>query len=655
MCERQQRCRAGAGRPTPTAARAGSPAALALAVVAALSGCQSASGPTPQTAAKANARVDPALSPAAAGLLSLLPPSDQLPKGSAGLIDLINEAADLLSVEPPVQPELREPSDPTDERVREKIEAYFESGLRWQDGLRVRAVDLIGALIARLSSGADPVLAQALAALVLEDLAALGFDAAGSHHAPSFDLSPERIPVAMVSAEVMYSGLSAQLYAYCHAAALASGAPAWARFCEQGRHGMLVLSEDLPACTAPSISSASAPDLLSAPEPRAPTRAGLLLQGAFFVPLLESELSLLVASVHDHLGQQLELPLLPLSELPSNVASESGPSCSHPVRPSRAFVSAHPNTRWYGMFLECAEHHCSIGVCGDGLEGGCLRAPVQGDPARVSSWQHAIAQLAPAEGGVLLESSGEILPEQPRVALDEVRLFGTWREPDLALQAIGELPAEFLQCQSGERYSGHWVLDLGPDGQVVGVRAENDRFLLPMDQVLADPSQQRCIADRFSAIQLSRAPRAATRRVVLALRIPAQLHVDVPFTVRHDGRLGPLEEPERLGRDAFAVNLARCAAQVEPQLATMGLCMSLSPNGRIEGLTVDPNPDRRARVFARLQQPAPPSTLSDSKVQACLSQALSNFEWTCREAGSGPGHLAMTVDLPRGLVARFDK
>ena len=79
----------------------------------------------------------------------------------------------LLEMEPPAQPQLGPVEDSADERVREKIEAYFESGLRWQDGLRLRAVELVGALMAALDAGGDPVLAPALAALVLEDLAEL--------------------------------------------------------------------------------------------------------------------------------------------------------------------------------------------------------------------------------------------------------------------------------------------------------------------------------------------------------------------------------------------------------------------------------------------------------------------------------------------------
>lgn len=626
-----------------------------LAVLAMLAACApSRDAPLHQSTPDPSAAAGPE-----AALMRVLPPVSELPIGVSGLSAQLGEAHALLSVRPPPEPELRVPEESEDAehaRFRRKIEAYFETGLRWQDELRLRAVELIGRLMVGIDAGRDPVLSHALSALVLEDLAALGFDASGAFAWPSFDIPPERMAEAMAHPEVVYSALSAQAYDHCETAAARHGAEGWRSFCAEGRNSMLVFAQALPACTPPSVYAPNGTEAYPA-ELGQPVRAGLLLHSAAGVPLLEAELQDLIAAVHAHLQSKVKLPLLPLS-----VVSAGGQSngCSHPRRPSDVLLGQHPDTRWYGMFLACGEDDgCKVGVCSD-ADGACEHARLEGSPTELSVWREAIRRLAPTEGGLLVESSGGIVSDALQVTVEAVRLFGSFREPEAVHQALSEASRGLLACQDDHRYRGRWVLDITREGSVAATRAESDRFSYPMDQVLgADSPQRRCIEERLLALTLprmrSRAVRPLTRRVTFEVHIPAHLQVEVPFTVRHDRQVGQLEQPGRLARDGFAVALARCAARATPELHTLGVCMDLAPDGRIHALALDPDPARRPRALRRLPALQPASQQKPpAEVTACLQSALSEFEWTCRDRDGDMGHLSMTIELPRGLVARFE-
>lgn len=590
-------------------------------------------------------------------LLRLLPPTQELSTGPRGLEKWLDEAAELLTVQPPPSPELgdgrsMQSSRGQSSRGRAKIEAAFETGLRWQDSLRLRAVELVGELMSAMAAGADPVLTQALAALVLEDLAALGFDPAGAYRSPSFAIAPEDVAAAMAQSEVVYSALAAQLYARCTLAAARVSAPGWQRFCEEGRRGTLVASQALPACTHPSLSSTlgTTPGALATQE-RAPTQVGLLLQGAFGVPLLDDELDELVATAHRQIQDRVSLPMLPPVVL-SEVSSAAG-GCVHPRWPSETLVARHPNTHWYGMYLQCEAGGCLVQLCDAEL--GCQRAEVQGVPSQLASWKSALAALKASADTVLIESARAYAIERPRVAIEAVRSHGGFRAGDPVAEVFAGVGDQLLGCQVDHRYSGQWVLAVDAGGAVTGVRAQDDRYLLPMDQVVASQRPpQACIAERLRQLRFGRAaPGVAARRVTLAVRIPARLQVEVPLIVRHDARVGPLRSPERLGRDGFAVAFARCAAHMQPGPESLGMCVALSPAGGIETLALDPDPAGRERAMERLGAPHSASTDAPAEVRACVAEALAEFEWSCRDDNAGPGHLALTVDLPRRLVARF--
>lgn len=592
-------------------------------------------------------------------LLSLLPPVAELPVGVDGVEAQLDEAAELLTLEPPAAAELGGEDAPKSAQARAKIEASFETGLRWQDNLRLRAVELVGGLLEGLPGGRDPVLVQAVAALVLEDLAALGFDPSGAYRSPSFDVPPDQMTAAMAQPEVVYSGLAAQLYARCARAATKAHAMAWHRFCEEGRRNTLVFSQALPACTHPSVSKPEAPsaDALS-DTPPPPERAGVLLQGAFGVPLLQHELEALLAAAHAHLASRAALPMVPLPS-PSHQPAAGVTSCAHPPLASQALVARYPGTRWYGLYLQCEADACGVQLCDD--DTGCQRASVTGAATRIASWKAALGALRPSQDSVLIESGQALSVQQPRVALEAVNGHGGFRDDDGVREVLAGLGDELLGCQVDHRYGGQWVLAVDGAGAVTDVRAQDDRYLLPLDQLSATARPpQDCIAGRLRQLRFGRAARrptprqgASPRRITLSLRIPARLQVEVPLVVRHDARVGPLSSPERLGRDGFAVAFARCAARLQPGPESLGMCVALSPLGRVERVSLDPDPAAHSRALARLHGPGGQVTEAPAEVRACIAQALSTFEWRCRADGAEPGHLALTVDLPRRLLARF--
>lgn len=177
-----------------------------------------------------------------------------------------------------------------------------------------------------------------------------------------------------------------------------------------------------------------------------------------------------------------------------------------------------------------------------------------------------------------------------------------------------------------------------------------------MDEaVVAFAEMRACVGDKLRELRLpklARGGRAAVRRLSLSLHIPASLQIELPLTLRHTRRIGPPDIRERLSRDGFAVGIARCMAGARLAPRAVGMCVRIAPDGRVDGVDLDLSPlsSPRARVSlaasSSIAPPLPPS------LPQCIARVLDGLGWACRP-NQEVAHVAVTMQLPRGLVERF--
>lgn len=595
-------------------------------------------------------------------LVAALPAGGAVASELDDFTELLSKTARFLSIQPPAPPAERIGGlrGETEAQARRRVEAYFERELQFEEGHRVHGAELVGELVAPVERVQHVVLPVALAAMVLEDMSALGYDAPGSAFAQTPEESALMLPVSMAHTHVLYSGLAAEAYRHCARAAEQRSADAWVSHCEAGARRMLLFSQRLPDCTHPDVLSPPGDPI---PEDVTATQAGLILHGAYGVPLLDAEISQVHAAVQVALSKRVDLPLLPIQNRPEHderagpSGSESHGGCMRASRASARLFADNPNTRWYGLSLACPEPggSCAIAVCGDG-EASCLRADLDPGQHGVERWLQAVASLEPSHDALLVESTGSVeATDYSRVSIADVVGFGAWGEQDDSTQTLLAASERLLTCQGKQRYAGQWTLRIARSGRVVGLRGLDEGLEFPMDHVSrADSSDagnpEGCIFAALKELRFSRARSAAHRRLMFRLAIPAQVQVQLPLALRHDGTLERMSAPRTLSQDGIAMAIARCAGMRTPAPRQLGVCMAIESSGNVGDLSVDVAPDRLPRVALRHRaQPINDSDLYD--VKKCLGDVISQFSWGC--AGrKDTSHVAFTLTLPRGLLGR---
>lgn len=585
-------------------------------------------------------------------LEALLPP---LPGGvppAATLVELQQRVAHLLAADRP-QDAAPLPDGSADARARVKIEAYFEARRRWEDGHLLEVTEVLGALMDGLSGdGPTDTLRHGLSALLLEDQVAQGFGLGPG--AQLLDLpGPQALAEALARPEVDFAGLSAGAYGRCGAAAAGlPGGQAWRALCDAGARRMRLRGGALPACAASGLTRPVATFAPAATGPAAvpetTPQEGLLLHGVYDVPLLQQELSRVTAAAHQRLSRVLGRPLrlahAPVGSPPAD--------CQRPLRPSEALLREARDMRWYGLSLHCQDGRCGVTVCSDGPD--CYRAELRGAPARLRSWLDALSHLAPAQQGPLLVESEPEAQDPAAVAFAVRALYGPWRDPDGVRATLSRSLPGLLACQGTDRFEVEWVLDVDRRGHVRGLRPASPHHPYPMDEAaVLSSAQTDCARAVLQGLALPRAIAPGARRILLSLRVPATLQVELPVTASATTGADRIVAAASLARDGGASRLTRCVASASAELRAVGICARVAPDGGVAAgqVEIDLTPLHAPRVRQVLAGTTP-ALSTPEPVRSCVAELLAELPFACRPDGP-VRDLAMTVRLPRDLVERY--